>query len=665
MTEATWKIDAATIDTTIQSIIAQSAPSDHSAVRQGVEQVALFWRHSDGDSAAFTDFCTQHYLPDAADRTALLHRFAAAMEALNGHEGALTRTLRRPIDLDLGPLMAIDHLLAALNPFDHLSEDLFRSRIAFVALLNFPLYGLQGLLQHGPHFSREQWAAARLTRAFSQRIPGDVRQRLTAAYTAAEAYIAGYNIHMGSVDVDGQALFPDDLILISHWGLRDELKARYAEGAEGLPRQRTILRIMERIIYQEIPAAVIDNPKVRWDPFANTLSPTTDDPSREPDQRYARLLDVFQAERAVDAWSPAYPTFIARRFDLGREIPEEEVEALLISIVADPVAAAVGQRIAQRLGRDLEAFDIWYNGFSPRGLLPEEALSQRVQERFPTAEAFATAIPEILQILGFAPESADFLGRNIEVEAARGAGHAWGAQMRSDLTYLRTRVPSTGLDFKGFNIAMHELGHNVEQVFTLHRVDSTLMAGVPNTAFTEAFAFAFQGRDLQVLNHGQDASGADLDAENLAQILALQHLATYWNAFEIAGVALVDLAVWRQLYANPDMTPAQLRESVVAAAKEVWNRYYAPVFGFNDSPILAIYSHMIAYGLYLPDYPLGYVIQHQLEEHFRTAPLGERMEAICAQGRLTPDAWMRGAVGHPLSTAPLLTATRHAIATLE
>ena len=54
------------------------------------------------------------------------------------------------------------------------------------------------------------------------------------------------------------------------------------------------------------------------------------------------------------------------------------------------------------------------------------------------------------------------------------------------------------MDYKGYNIAVHELGHNVEQTFSLNYVDHTLLAGVPNTAFTEAMAFVFQERDLAV-----------------------------------------------------------------------------------------------------------------------------------------------------------------------
>jgi len=71
--------------------------------------------------------------------------------------------------------------------------------------------------------------------------------------------------------------------------------------------------------------------------------------------------------------------------------------------------------------------------------------------------------------------------------------------MRSEKAHLRTRVGEGGMDYKGYNIAIHELGHNVEQTISLNDIDYTLLAGVPNTAFTEALAFVFQGRDLELL----------------------------------------------------------------------------------------------------------------------------------------------------------------------
>lgn len=207
------------------------------------------------------------------------------------------------------------------------------------------------------------------------------------------------------------------------------------------------------------------------------------------------------------------------------------------------------------------------------------------------------------------------------------------------------------MNYKSFNIAMHELGHNVEQVFSLYRVDHTLIEGVPNTAFTEGFAFVFQARDLDVLGLSRP------DPE----LTAFKALDVFWMTREIAGVGLVDMRVWRWMYEHPDAKPAELREAVVRIAKEVWNAYYADVLGVKDSPILAIYSHMIAYGLYLPDYPLGHIIAFQVEEYLESRDLAKEMERMCSQGRITPNAWMKGAIGKPISTQPMIRAAAKAL----
>ncbi len=94
---------------------------------------------------------------------------------------------------------------------------------------------------------------------------------------------------------------------------------------------------------------------------------------------------------------------------------------------------------------------------------------------------------------------AAYLQRDIDVEAARGAGHAMGGAMRGQHARLRTHVEPGGMNYKGFNIAVHEMGHNIEQTFSLNDVDHTLLAGVPNNAFTEALAMIIQGHDLEVL----------------------------------------------------------------------------------------------------------------------------------------------------------------------
>src|SRR5262249_45210525 len=148
---------------------------------------------------------------------------------------------------------------------------------------------------------------SRMMDRFAIRVPAAVLLESTRAFNAADRYIADYNLRLDRVvTLEGERLFPEGLRLISHWGLRDDLASRYAE-PDGLLRQRTTQRVMERIVRQEIPREVIDNPFVLWDPIENrtwdgalgVVGPPRP-AEREPDTRYARLLAVFHAVRKVD-----------------------------------------------------------------------------------------------------------------------------------------------------------------------------------------------------------------------------------------------------------------------------------------------------------------------------------------------------------------------------
>jgi hypothetical protein len=657
-------------------------PGEGARIDRGVDQAARYWRATDGDAGAFRKLAVDEFVPagESLDRT--FARLERAFERVGGYFTSAGRELREALEVDIGPILAIDHRLGAWDVGAHAYEDLFTTRVAFVVLLNFPLTSLEQRLREGGQWSRRQWAEARLAQGlingiaprsgarlegFTTRVPAQVWAKTADAYSRADDYIANYNIYMHHLLApDGKRLFPPGLRLISHWNLRDELKARYSD-ADGLPRQRMIQQVMERIVRQEIPAAVIDNPRLDWDPAANTVtvSPVADVPAakggpaepregREPDERYRRWMDVFAAERLADPFSPAHPTHIARRFNVDREISPAEVKALLEAVLESPLGAKAAALVSKRLGRPLEPFDIWYAGFKDRAKFSEAELDAITKKRYPTADAFAKDIPRILLDLGFSKERAQLLSDHIAVDPARGAGHAMGASRRDDKARLRTRVGKDGMDYKGYNIAVHELGHNVEQVFSLNLVDHTLLQGVPNTAFTEALAFVFQARDLELLG----LAAPDAATERL------RVLEDFWTTREIAGVGLVDMASWQWLYDHPDATPAEFRAAVVGIAQEIWNRHYAPLFGARDVPLLAIYSHLISNGLYTPDYPLGHLIAFQVEEHFKkkAGSLGAEFERICRQGAITPDAWIRGAVGGPLSAQPLLAATERALA---
>lgn len=650
---------------TIQKVINELGtkfPNETARIDKGVKQAAQFWRQEDGTEDDFIKVCNDYFIGDAKLLDETFLRLQKNFELVYGYMTELSRDISIPLHEDTGELLPVDYLFGEFSPTAHLQDDFYKTKIAFVVLLNFPITTLEERLESGSKWRREEWAKARLAQMFSKRVPAEANQKTAQAYNTAENYISSYNIVMHNLLNDkGERLFPEGKILLSHWGLRDELKAQYAN-TDGLPRQEMIRTVMEKIISQEIPKSVINNSDLDWTPSTNkvTLSPKAKpdakvDDAAEPNTRYEMWQNIFKAQLEIDKYYPHLPTLMDRRFKEDREIPEEQFEELLKSILSSPHIKQTGDLIEKRLGRKLKPFDIWYNGFKGQGKFNEAELDKIVKAKYPNVAAFEKDMPNILTKLGFSFDMAEFLAIKIEVDAARGSGHAMGAGRLVDKAHLRTRVPKDGMNYKGYNIALHELGHNVEQVLSYNKVDYTLLRGVPNTAFTEGFAFVFQSRDLELLGFKEkDVNKEHLDALN-----------SLWQTYEISGVALVDMYAWRWMYKNPNATPAQLKDAVIQIAKNVWNEFYAPVFGEKDVILLAIYSHMVNSGLYTPDYPLGHIIAFQIEQYFKQGNLAKDMERMCVQGSITPNLWMEKAVGQPISTKPMLDAAEKALSVIQ
>ncbi|MEO6185444.1 MAG: hypothetical protein ABIP38_11790, partial [Steroidobacteraceae bacterium] len=518
-------------------LVARLGEAQRERLHRGISQVAALWRAEDGDAATFAGYIRDSFVADPALLTAMFGRYEHNLEMIYGHSHEISRELNTPSDVDIGTIAPYDETFAAWDPTAHMLDDLFGNKLAFGALLNFPLTSLDERTRLGAQWSRRQWAETHLAEQFRQRLPAAANQAVSQAYTESGRYIAGYNIWMHHlVDAQGKRVFPAGKRLLSHWNLRDELRANYADRKDGLAKQRTIQRVMERIVAQEIPAVVIDNPAVDWNPVTNAVArssvndvpagappraalPAGADASREPDTRYARWLENFHAQQLVDRYSPGQNTLIARSFDRGRQLPEARVQSMLEQVLNSPQVKRTADLIAKRLGRRLEPFDIWYAGFRASGSQDEAQLDAVVSKKYPTAAAYQGDLPNLLRSLGFAPDRADYVARHIVVDPARGSGHAMGAGMRGEPAHLRTRVEASGMNYKGYNIAVHEMCHNVEQTFSLNDIDYYMLSGVPNTAFTEALAFTCQNRDLELLGQSKP------DAKSRA----LQALDTFWG----------------------------------------------------------------------------------------------------------------------------------------
>jgi hypothetical protein len=654
----TMFIRKATTDSILATLTAKYGETGKARLEKGLNQCAALWTEKDGSAKEFEEFCLKNFINDPVQLGNIFKRVTDNFESLFGHFNMISLDLKRGMHLDIGEMYDLDLMFGAYEPSAHFNDDFFTNKIAYVVALNFPFYSLKEKEEFGPNWTRLDWAYARLGDMFTARIPADVSQKASDAITAADNYISGYNIYVGNLlDNDGKTHFPKEMKLLSHWNLRDEIKANYNKTDEGLTKQKMIFEVMLHIIKQDIPDSVINNPNFQWNPFTNKFFKDGKEiaATPEPDTRYAVLLNNFNAMKAVDQYTPMYPTFIQRSFDAGMEIPQEQVEKLFTEFCSSPEVKQVGALISKRLGRPLQPFDIWYDGFKARSGMDQTLLDKTTRAKYPNPAAFEKDIPNILVKLGFKPEKANEIASHITVDPARGSGHAWGAQMKGDKAHLRTRIGTEGMDYKGYNIAVHELGHNVEQTISLYFVDYFMMQGVPNTAFTEAFAFTFQKHDLDLL-------GIKDNDPNKEYLAALDN---FWMSYEIMGVSLVDMKVWKWLYDNPNATKEQLKETVIKTAIEVWNQYFADVLGTKDSPILAIYSHMIDNPLYLSNYPVGHLIDFQLDGWFKGKNFADEAIRIYSAGKLIPQLWMKNAVGSEISIRPLIEATDKALAVVK
>ena len=619
--------------TITDELVARFGEPSRQRIEAGVERVQSRWTEEDGDEDALRSFCLSHFVEEGDRLQALIRRLETAVEQIAGHLYEMHRTLRRWSDLRVERMEEVDDILATFDPAPDLSDQFYRQKLAFVALLNLDRPTLDCMIEQGGAWTSAEWAAARGCQTCGPRIPPEVAELARELGHKADTFVADFHVPVGSlVTESGDRPFDADRKLLAHWIIREEVRGGYGD-ANGLPKQRALMWVMRRHIDGSIPRAIMEGDDLGdWNSQANTVGGEAATSLIGLD-RYERWLDMFTVAKAYDVHHPEHPTAIARKFELAREIPEQTVEQLLRELLESPDRASLTKLVASKLGRPLEAHDIYFDQISPSR--PVKDLDKLVRQRFGDHRGLQLALPELLRELGYPGGAADFLGSRVQVEIARGAGHAMRPMLPEYGAWLRTNSLEEELGWDGFDTAMHELGHNLEQLCSTHFVPRPALRGVPNTACTEAFAFLYQAMAPQVLGLDEDESAAR-DCTTAETML---------NACQIAGPALLELYTWRWLYEHPDADAASLRDEVLRIADELWNTYYAEHYGPDPYATLAAYQHMIGYPLYLADYALGHIISHQIRSHMYGRDLSSETHRICAIGRLTPDAWMRQAVG--------------------
>ena len=103
----------------------------------GVNRVAKRWQETDGDDSAFKTFCEKNFVSTEEELSKLLTRFESAMGSIGGHLYEIRRHLRRWTDLRGDEMPAFDNTMAMFDPCPDLSDQFYKQKVAFIALLAF------------------------------------------------------------------------------------------------------------------------------------------------------------------------------------------------------------------------------------------------------------------------------------------------------------------------------------------------------------------------------------------------------------------------------------------------------------------------------------------------------------------------------------------------
>ena len=104
-------------------------------------------------------------------------------------------------------------------------------------------------------------------------------------------------------------------------------------------------------------------------------------------------------------------------------------KVLFTQFLTSPELKEVGKIISKRLGRKLEAYDIWYDGSNLVAIWTRPNWTPRYKNFTQMQRPLKPGFPPCSRIW-VSPRRANEICDKIAVDAARGSGHAWGAAMK-------------------------------------------------------------------------------------------------------------------------------------------------------------------------------------------------------------------------------------------
>ena len=89
-------------------------------------------------SKRFKPSAGENYLSDPAEKTKFSLKISEYLEGINGNFNEMVLCLQRNLNLDTGPLHAIDEKFGSYSPSSHLMDDLYANKIGFIIASTFP-----------------------------------------------------------------------------------------------------------------------------------------------------------------------------------------------------------------------------------------------------------------------------------------------------------------------------------------------------------------------------------------------------------------------------------------------------------------------------------------------------------------------------------------------
>ncbi|MHC1733893.1 MAG: hypothetical protein AB9888_17920 [Bacteroidales bacterium] len=622
-------------------------------IEKGVSQLAQIWDFSDDNAARFREFCIENFLSDA-ELNENLPRIAENLILTGGSLSVIRSKMNEPFAFTDVKELHADRFFRKAVP----SYNPYTSELAYFLKLNFPEWSLDEKRQMSTAWDRNQW----IMNAIGGYYPGrEVERNATLASKQSEfrRYIDNYFFDMHRImDAKGNYPFSEVISLHCHRGLRDNTKEEYTKEG-GFERQKLTGVVLEKVFTGEVPVNFLTDKNTRWNPSKNELYTIEGKKLKriseytcEDDLRYEGLKNLFNIEQAVDSAYGNGSTYITRTFE-NANLTVDETEKIIVDILESPLAAEVSRLVQRRLNRKLHPFDVWYSGFQEQSYYSAEYLDSLTRARYPDPGSLEDNIKDILMKMGFPEEEAFTVGASVNVHSVVSGGYSDQPPVQGGKALLTTMFGERGLDYKGYRVAMHELGHVVCGVYSTLYADNFLLAGVPTGGITEGFAEVFAYKNIE---------GLGLFPYSEQEKKHLLALATYWYLYEMGGNALTEIRTWKWMYNNPDATVDELKNAVLGISAGIWNNYFSENFGgARDCSILSVYNHFITGDLYLFNYFIGGIVSYQLADAFERDELAPGLKESCREGATLPELWMQKAVGSGFSLDPLLNGVSSAV----